>query len=81
MSNQLASAPQAETPPAPSQPMQTWENMKKFKPELRSKKNEDCKKLMGKIPTDPMFQMDPIDPAEVIPSYLEDFSEDEDIGP
>ena len=48
MSNPPTSAPHEETPPALIQPMQTRSSRKKFKPEVRSKRNEDRHKPSGK---------------------------------
>ena len=53
MSTPPASAPCEETPPALTQPMQTRSTRKKFKPEVRSKRNEDRHKPSGKTLEDP----------------------------
>ena len=68
-----ASAPREETPPAPTQPMQTRSARKKFKPEVRSNYNEDRQKQSGKMPEDP--EMHPSGSAEAPPA------EDENIAP
>ena len=59
------SAPHEETPPAPPQPMQTRSTRKKFKPELRSKRNEDRHKQSGQTPEEP--EMNPSGSAEIPP--------------
>ena len=68
-----AFAPREETPPTPTQPMQTCSAQKKFNPEVRSKCNEDRHKQSGKTPEDP--EMPPSGSAEVPPT------EDENIAP
>ena len=57
------SAPHEETPPAPPQPMQTQSTRKKFKPEVRSKQNEDRHKQSGQTSEDP--KMNPSSSAEI----------------
>ena len=47
-----ASAPHEETPPVPTQPIQTRSTRKKFKLEVRSKRNEDRHRQSGKTPED-----------------------------
>ena len=54
-----------ETPPAPTQPMQTRYSRKKFNPKVRSKRNEDRHKQSGKTPEDPV--MNPSGSAEIPP--------------
>ena len=75
MNNPPASAPREETPPATTQPMQTRSTRKKFKPEVRSKQNEDRHKQSGKTPEDP--EMNPSGSIEIPP---EGFEEDENIA-
>ena len=72
-------APCEETPPAPPQPMQTRSTRKKFKPEVRSKRNEDRHKPSGKTSEEP--QMNPSGSAEFPPKGFEEFGEDENITP
>ena len=60
-----APAPCEETPPAPPQPMETQSTKKKFKPEVRSKRNEDRHKQLGKTLEDP--KMNPSSSAEIPP--------------
>ena len=68
-----ASAPREETPPLSTQPMQTRSTRKKFKPEVRSKRNEDRHRKSGKTPKDP--EMNPFGSVEV------PLEEDENIAP
>ena len=68
-----ASAPREETPPAPTQPMQTRYARNKFKHEFHSKHNEDRHKQSGKTLEDP--EMPPSGSVEVPPI------EDENIAP
>ena len=63
MSTPPTSAPREETPPAPNQPIQTRSTRKKFKPEVRSKRNEDRHQQSGKTSEDP--GMDPPGSAEI----------------
>ena len=67
------SATHEETPLAPTQPMQTRSTRKKFKPEVRSKRNEDRHQQSGKTPKDP--EMNPFGSAKV------PLEEDENIAP
>ena len=60
------SSPREETPPAPTQPMQTRSTRKKFKPEVRSKHNEDGHKQSRKTPEEP--EMYPSGSAEAPPA-------------
>ena len=60
-----ASAPREETPPAPTQPMQTRSTRKKFKPEFFSKRNEERHKPSGKTPEEP--EMNPSGSVEIPP--------------
>ena len=62
-----------EIPLAPTQPMQTRSTRKKFKPEVRSKRNKDRHQQSGKTLEDP--SMNPSGSAEV------PFEEDENIAP
>ena len=78
MSNPPTSAPREETPLAPNQPMQTWSTKKKFKAEVRSKRNEERHKPSGKTSEDP--EMNPAGSAELPPEGFEDFSEDENVA-
>ena len=55
MINPPASTPCKETPPALNQPMQTRSTRKKFKAEVRSKRNEERHKPSGKTPEDPVM--------------------------
>ena len=65
MRNPLPSAPREETPPAPTQPMQTRSTRKKFKPKVHSKRNEDRHGPSGKTPKDP--KMNPSGSVEIPP--------------
>ena len=57
-----ASEPHEKTPLAPTQPMQTRSTRKKFKPEVRLKRNEDRHQQSGKTLEDP--EMNPSGSAE-----------------
>ena len=72
MRNPPASTPREETPPAPNQPMQTRSTRKKYKAEVRSKRNEERNKPSGNTPKNPMMN-----PSE----EFEDFGEDENVAP
>ena len=70
----LMSNPPVAAPPAPSQPSQTQSTRKKFKAEIRSKRNEERHK-----PEDPA--MNPPGSVELPPEGFEDFGEDENVAP
>ena len=74
MSNPPASAPYEVTPLALNQPMQTRSTRKKFKVEVRSKRNEERQK-----PKDPA--MHPPGSAELPPEGFEDFITTSTISP
>ena len=67
------SIPHEVTPPAPTQPMQTWSTNKKFKPKVHSKQNEDRHKQLGQTSKDPGMNLPG---SEEIP-----LEGDEDIAP
>ena len=80
MRNPPASAPHEEASPTSNQLMQTRPNRKKFKAEVRSKRNEDRHKPSGKTLEDLVIQMNPLGSAELPPEDFEDFGEDENVA-
>ena len=72
MSNPTASAPREETPIAPPQPMQTRSTRNKFKPKVRSKRNEDRHKQSGQTPED--LEMHPSGSVETPPQVDENIA-------
>ena len=66
------STPHEETPPTPTQPMQTQSTRKKFKPEVRSKRNEDRHKQSGQTPEDP--EMNPSGSVDIPPEGYENIA-------